>query len=286
MDSTLRHISLDIIDEDPNQPRTEFDQASLLELAETIRARGVKTPISVRPNLKLDGRYIINHGARRFRASKLAAKDTIPAFIDAEYSEPDQLIENLQRENLTPKEIAQFLAKLLQHQGYKKGELARTLGKSPAWVTQHLNLLALPKPVQQAVDCGRCKDVTVAYELTKMLKEYPDQVNGWLEDEDQEISRGSLKQLQQFLGSAGPMGKKEKSVAGAAQEEMRKTDGAASSKHGKPEIVVDIGGREAVLLLEKAPTEKGKAWFAAGEEILEAPVAGVRIIEVRGAAWH
>ena len=88
-------MALDLIEEDPNQPRNEFDPVTLQELADTIRLRGVKTPISVHPNLQKDGYFIINHGARRFRASILAGKESIPAFIDSDYTQSDQLIENL-----------------------------------------------------------------------------------------------------------------------------------------------------------------------------------------------
>ena len=62
-------LDLSLIDEDPNQPRTEFDPVTLQELSDTIRLRGVKTPISVHPHPQIEGRFIINHGARRFRAS-------------------------------------------------------------------------------------------------------------------------------------------------------------------------------------------------------------------------
>ena len=86
-------LDLSLIDEDPNQPRTEFDPVTLQELSDTIRLRGVKTPISVHPHPQIEGRFIINHGARRFRASILAKKKTIPAFIDTDYSKVDQMIE-------------------------------------------------------------------------------------------------------------------------------------------------------------------------------------------------
>lgn len=102
-------LDLSLIDEDPNQPRTEFDPVTLQELSDTIRLRGVKTPISVHPHPQIEGRFIINHGARRFRASILAKKKTIPAFIDTDYSKVDQMIENLQRDALTPREIADFI---------------------------------------------------------------------------------------------------------------------------------------------------------------------------------
>ena len=98
---TSLELDLSLIDEDPDQPRTEFDPITLQELADTIRLRGVKTPISVHPNPESEGRFIINHGARRFRASLLAKKKTIPAFIDTDYSKVDQMIENLQRDSLS-----------------------------------------------------------------------------------------------------------------------------------------------------------------------------------------
>lgn len=108
-------LSLDLIKEDPNQPRTNenpgFSKESLKELAETIKARGVKTPISVHEDQASPGFFIINHGTRRYRASKLAGKNTIPAVIDNDYEDIDQIIENLQRNELTPIEIANFLGK-------------------------------------------------------------------------------------------------------------------------------------------------------------------------------
>ena len=110
-------ISIDLIDEDPNQPRTIFNDESLQELADTIRERGVKSPISVRETS--DGRFMINHGARRYRASILAGKTTIPAFIDNDYTNVDQLIENIQRDNLAPMDIARFIESEL-NRGLKK----------------------------------------------------------------------------------------------------------------------------------------------------------------------
>ena len=117
-------LDLSLIDEDPNQPRTEFDPVTLQELSDTIRLRGVKTPISVHPHPQIEGRFIINHGARRFRASILAKKKTIPAFIDTDYSKVDQMIENLQRDALTPREIADFIG-YQYSKGFKNVEIKK-----------------------------------------------------------------------------------------------------------------------------------------------------------------
>src|SRR4051812_36343684 len=99
-------IALDLIDEDPAQPRCEFAEEALRELAATIAERGVKQPISVRPHPETPGRWIINFGARRVRASRLAGKEVVPAFVDAGVDEYDQVIENEQRDGLKPMELA------------------------------------------------------------------------------------------------------------------------------------------------------------------------------------
>ena len=127
-------LDVSLIDEDPEQPRNIFTKSTLNELATSIEERGVKSPISVRV---IDGgRYMINHGARRFRASLLAGKKTIPAYIDHDYSKADQVIENLHRDNLTPREIAEFIGRQIE-EGKKKGQIAKEIGKSNAFVTQH-----------------------------------------------------------------------------------------------------------------------------------------------------
>lgn len=196
------HILLTLIDEDPSQPRTEdnpgFSKQSLEELASTIVNRGIKSPISVRNNPDKPGHFIINHGARRYRASKLAKKETIPAFIDNDYNDADQVIENLQRNELTPREIADFVGRELS-KGLKKGQIAESIGKSASFVSQHVTLLDLPEPIAIAFNTGRTGDVTVINELVKAYKNDAEDVITWLDDEAQEITRNSVKLLREFI---------------------------------------------------------------------------------------
>jgi len=165
-------LSISLIDEDPNQPRTSgnpgFSEESINELAETIRERGVKSPISVRE--AGNGRYIINHGARRFRASIIAGLKEIPAVIDNDYTKLDQVIENIQRNNLTANEIADFIREELKR-GKSKKEVAAELGKSSAWISQYCCIIDLPEelsPFWQAGILG--DDVTALAELCKCYK--------------------------------------------------------------------------------------------------------------------
>ncbi|MDR1241886.1 MAG: ParB/RepB/Spo0J family partition protein [Deltaproteobacteria bacterium] len=208
-------IELDKIDEDPNQPRKSFDMESLGELAATIIERGVKSPISLRPSTE-EGRYIINHGARRYRASKIAGKTTIPAFIDNDFLEADQLIENLQRENLAPMEIATTLDNL-KGSGTNFGDIAKKIGKSNAYVTQHLALLKLPSIIAQALESGKTQDVTLLYELGKDYKKYPKDVESFLEEP--EISRSAWKDIKNFLADDKDDSKKAKKGKADADEE-------------------------------------------------------------------
>ncbi len=196
------NIDLDLIDEDPNQPRKDnnpgFSEQSLNELAETIRSRGLKSPISVRHNSNNPSRYIINHGARRYRASRIAGYTTIPALIDDNYDEIDQIIENLQRNELTASEIAEFIGREVAR-GKKMKDIAKEIGKSPTFVTHHYALLNLPPAIAAIYNSGRAADVTVINDLVTAHKKNPQEVAFWLADDTQEITRGSVRLLREFL---------------------------------------------------------------------------------------
>ncbi len=195
-------LALNLIDEDPNQPRNEFDPITLQELAETIKLRGVKTPISVHPNLEKKGRFIINHGARRYRASILAGKESIPAFIDSDYTQSDQIIENLQRDNLTPREIADFIGRQVST-GLMSKEVAKQIGKSETFVSQHLTLLNLPDPIAKLFNSGALRDVIIINDLVRAYKQDPLKLTKWLSNPDQEITRSSIKLFRAFIKNKG-----------------------------------------------------------------------------------
>jgi ParB family chromosome partitioning protein len=295
-----QELPLELIDEDPNQPRKEdnpgFSADSLEELAATIRVRGVKSPISVRVNPEAEGRFLINHGARRYRASKLAPKETIPAFIDNDYNEADQVIENLQRNELTAREIADFIGRELA-KGKKKGEIAKEIGKSPAFVTQHVTLLDLPEPIAEAFNSGRAKDVTVINELVTAYKKNPDEVGAWLADDSQELTRGSVKLLREFLddkrsqdddrdpntvdaftGQTDAEGGDGESDGDAKKEKEPKEPDPDKLK--KAIVQVEHDGRPARIILNRRPPAEGYAWLKYeddGQEF-EANLAQVQLV--------
>ena len=138
-----QELLLDLIDEDPNQPRVIFDPQLLEELATTIGRRGVKNPISVRQTTDKPDRYIINDGARRTRASRMAGKKTIPAFIDQDFTKIDQIIVNAQHADFTPREWALLID---QEREEREGKTADRGGiwKNPAF--RHLLQQSLETP--------------------------------------------------------------------------------------------------------------------------------------------
>ena len=171
-------LAIDAIDEDAEQPRHEFDTNALQELADTIRQRGVRQPISVRPNLQQSGRWILNFGARRMRAARLAGLAQIPAFIDTTADSYDQVIENEQREGLRPLELAMFVQKRLAR-GDNQAEIAKRLGKSRQWVTLATALIEPPDWLLQAYREGRCRGMNELYELRRLHGEHGDVVESW-----------------------------------------------------------------------------------------------------------
>ena len=151
-------VSLKISQIEPNrqQPRRSFDDESLAELAKSIELHGVLQPILVRPLLR--GGYQIVAGERRYRASRLAGLTEVPVIIrELTDSETMQLalIENLQREDLSPLEEAAGYRALTDEFGFSQEDVARTVGKSRSAVTNTLRLLALPDEVKPLLEEGK-----------------------------------------------------------------------------------------------------------------------------------
>jgi ParB family transcriptional regulator, chromosome partitioning protein len=164
-------LPLNSIDEDPSQPRREFDADALQQLADTIAERGVRQPISVRAHPTQPKRWIVNFGARRLRASKLAGKTDIPAFIDNTANSYDQVIENEQREGLKPLELALFVQQRLAL-GESQADIARLLGKSRPYVTYATALIDAPDWLMATYRAGQCRGSRELHELRSLHAEH------------------------------------------------------------------------------------------------------------------
>jgi len=155
-DGDLRQLPLEFLQRGKYQPRIDFDEAALQELADSIKAKGVMQPIVVR-SIGAD-RYEIVAGERRWRASQLAALDTIPAIvrdISDETAIAMALIENIQRENLNPLEEARALKRLQTEFDLSQQEVATAVGKSRPVIANLLRLLSLEREVAEMLEHGR-----------------------------------------------------------------------------------------------------------------------------------
>jgi len=270
-------LPLDGIDEDPDQPRHEFDANGLLELAATIRDRGVRQPISVRPNTQQPGRWVLNFGARRLRASKLAGLTEIPVFIDTTADSYDQVIENEQREGLKPLEIALFVQKRLAS-GDNQSEIARRLGKSRQYVTLATALIEPPDWLLDAYRQGRCKGMTELYELRRLHGEHAEQVEAWASDREP-MTRERIATLKRELSQ--PLIESADAVESAPTAALVSTsldlieqgqesashapDAEASSVAGRgmrhqqmnQRLHVELDGQDFQLVVSVAPAQEG-----------------------------
>lgn len=154
--TSIQEIAIDSIVPNPFQPRTEFVKERIEELAGSIKLMGIIQPITVK---KLEnGRYQIISGERRFRASRLAGKTTIPAYIkDADENSMLEMaiVENIQREDLDPIEISLSFRRLIDECDLTQDALSQRVGKNRATVANYLRLLRLPPEIQLIVKSGK-----------------------------------------------------------------------------------------------------------------------------------
>ena len=297
-----QELDISLIDADPNQPRKKdspgFSDESIKGLADTIAARGLKSPISVRAHPDIPGRFMVNHGARRLLAVKSLGKTVIPGYIDNDYNDDDQVIENLQRSNLTARELAEYIGVQI-NKGRSQADVARALGVSKGLISQHAQLLNLPPSVAAVFNEGRVQDVTVINELVRAHRKNHEAVDEWLADEGQEITRGTVKTLQEFLASelAGPTGEEgaDGDVVGSGKpvdndidspaDEKKKSKTDDPTRLRKAILRVRFKGQLGRLLMDRRPPAEGFAWVENDDdgEVVEASLASIELLALVGA---
>lgn len=272
--STSRQVvelPLDRIASDPNNPRQSFSDSELAEMADSIKAHGVLQPIIVR-QVEGEQRYIIRFGDRRFRASALAGKETIPAIVAESGGEPDdlvqQVVENDQRVDLTAGELAGAVAKLLKA-GWKQADIAKKLGRPKPIISMYAAVGSMPPPIG---DLAHRLAIRTVYELHQAWKTDKERVEEFITSRgDQPITTAEARAL-----LAGPKAEPEavtaprepiaveslsEQTSGAANEvDEAAPDGARpqkpmsakrTAKGGRDPaaIMVDVDGRRGRLVL-------------------------------------
>lgn len=169
----VKQIPLIQIGANPDQPRKTFSDTELSELAASIKEKGVLQPILLRAVTGQPYMYEIVAGERRFRASKMAGLNEIPALvknITNENAMEIALIENVQRENLNPIEEAAAYRNLMEKCGYELADVSRLIGKSESYIRNSLRLIALPEEVKEMVEQGK---ISASHARTIAVAENP-----------------------------------------------------------------------------------------------------------------
>jgi ParB family chromosome partitioning protein len=249
-------IELDRIDRNPHQTRTSFNEASLMELANSIKANGVMQPITLRAIA--GGRYQLIMGERRWRASKMAGKATIPALVAEANDEQVMemtIVENLQREDLNPIEEARAFEQLSSVFKMTQEQMALRTGKDRASIGNYTRLLKLPLSIQAYVETGRLS-VGHAKVVLKLEKDGEgSMIAAALKIVGMELS---VRQAEGYVDDllAGRMGMKEKPPVKervldpnvrAAEQRLREKLGMRvqiDDKGGKGKVVIEYAGVE------------------------------------------
>lgn len=214
--STINEIPLEQIEANPNQPRREFDEESLQELATSIREIGIIQPITLRQ--VADKRYQIIAGERRWRASQLAGLTAIPAYIRTIKDENVMemaLVENIQREDLNAIEIALAYEHLLTNTGMTQEKVSERVGKSRTAIANYLRLLKLPAQVQMAL---QNKEIDMGHARALLSIDSPSlQIKLFKEIQRNNYSVRKVEELVKQLKNGEEITSGKKKISGASQ---------------------------------------------------------------------
>ena len=287
-------LPLDDIDEDPVQPRCEFDAQALQQLAASITLRGVLQAISVRRHPDKPERWMLNFGARRLRASKLAGQTQIPAYVNETATSYDQVIENEQREGLKPLELALFVQRRIAL-SESQAEIARQLGKSAPYVTYATALIDAPDWLMTLYREGRCRGLRELHELRQLERQHPECVREQVA-KGGTITRDVVTALKAACSAAAqakaPMAV-DSEAPGAAPRPARArvpvsmpaqaVSSATTDRPGHacvgsgPVLLADMEGTTVEVLVDAAPVEDGSIYIRTSNTAVRQSVDAARL---------
>lgn len=250
--SNLSEIDIVQIEPNPNQPRREFDQNALQELATSIKELGIIQPITLRQ--ADNGKYQIIAGERRWRASQLAGLTKIPAYIvtvEDESAMEMALVENIQREDLNAIEIALAYQHLAETTGMTQAKISERVGKSRAAVTNYMRLLKLPAQVQMAL---KNKEIDMGHARALLSIDSPSQqIKLFKEVQKQGYSVRRVEEIAQMLKNGENISSKEKGQGakskGLPEEFSELRDRLSNFFHAKVQMTCSPKGKGKINIL-------------------------------------
>lgn len=258
-------MALERIAYDPEQPRRGLDEAALRALADSIRAYGVLEPVSLRSHPQDPQRFIVNRGERRCRACRLAGLAQVPYFLDDRLDRFAQVVENLQREDLSPFDLAHFIAER-EREGLSRAEIARRLHKPRSFVTEAGSLAQAPAQLRAAFDAGRVRDTRVLYTLLRLHLQDPAGLQARLQG-TQELTREQVDAW-----------RREPAVAVTARAAPPVLP--PRPPRGAPRVLrVAYQGRCGHLVLNPpADVDRGLVWLAGDAQPQELPLSDLQLV--------
>ncbi len=246
--NSVANIPVASIEANPFNPRTDFNEEALKELATSLKVHGLVQPITVRS--MPSGKYQLISGERRWRASQMAGLEEIPAYIRAVDNDQEMLemalVENIQRENLNPVEVAITYKRLMRECNLTHEDLANRLGKGRTTITNKMGLLELPPDVVKAL---RHKEISEGHaKAIKGLSYIEEQLFVLNDIKKNDLSVRATEKLVASIKDRNPTKSKAKSTNPYA-EEIRKIEDEISSFFGvKVQIKADSKGKGKVVI--------------------------------------
>lgn len=230
-----RDLPVARIERDPDNIRKSFDEDAVIQLAETIKADGLLQAITVRRNPNKKDYFLISYGERRFRAVCLLGHPTIAAVIEDQFDPYRQAIENLQREDLDPLDIADWVEKR-EAAGDSRITIAKRLGKPKSYISEIALLIKAPPAIREAFRSRRIPDIRSAYLLARRYEQDPGGVTAWLNG-DAPITRRTVSRA---LSAPLPSSNKPSLSTLRSQTDDRSWNSLA----------VYVAGREGTMMLK------------------------------------
>jgi ParB family chromosome partitioning protein len=260
-------VELAIIDFDPTQPRRQFREESLQELAESVRMHGILEPVSLRRHPDAEGRYMVNRGERRVRAARECGLTTVPAFVDDRIDPFAQAVENLHREDMSPWDLASFVAER-EKEGLTKTEIARRLSKRKSLISEVATLNFAPPALIEAVKAGHVgEDTRVLYRLVSVGREQPEVLEAVLAHPTP-ISRGNFEQVI-----------KAAQAGGEADDASQSAPRSAQRSAGRTVLIVEHNGRRGALRWKASDDSMAEVRFGEG------PRVKLPLSELKAVCW-
>ena len=263
----INEIPIEDIKANPYQPRTEFDEEALMELAQSIKELGVIQPITVIRDKDEEGKYILISGERRFRASKLAGLTKIPAYIKPAAEDKEMLemalVENIQREDLDAISVAIGYNRLLDEYNLTQEELSKRVGKKRATIANYLRLLNLPAEIQIAVKnklitMGHARALLSISEAEKQLEVFKMIIDEGISVREveriaKELAEGNKPVVEEKPQTAKKTKKEKEEFFKELQDSLSKFLGynvkIKQNKNGKGKLEISFGNEEELIKL-------------------------------------